>query len=220
VLLARANAADRRVNASLHCSIVLPIGPPLRFQFLYHKSYLVTPAMLRQYLPAPPAADRPAHALFLRPLEAAGVVVQERLRAHTRRAARQHVCDYLADRVRHHAMATAMLHWFRRADRACLPRRVSVCLFWRSALNCAAAGLTDAAVTLVRCGSYHCGFNVGFNVAEAVNFGFDDWLEHGLLAKSCFVPPLSVLMHAAAAHNRSSVVACYSSVKRHLPLKG
>jgi hypothetical protein len=32
---------------------------------------------------------------------------------------------------------------------------------------------------------YHCGFNAGFNIAEAVNFGLKSWIDLGKNAKSC-----------------------------------
>ena len=34
-------------------------------------------------------------------------------------------------------------------------------------------------------GSYHTGFNCGFNIAEAVNYGTLDWLTKLLKCKSC-----------------------------------
>ena len=30
--------------------------------------------------------------------------------------------------------------------------------------------------------SYHAGFSTGFNIAEAVNFGSNSWLQHGIEA--------------------------------------
>lgn len=33
--------------------------------------------------------------------------------------------------------------------------------------------------------AYHCGFNSGFNLAEAVNFGLYSWIELGKKAKTC-----------------------------------
>ncbi len=41
-------------------------------------------------------------------------------------------------------------------------------------------------------GSYHAGFNHGFNIAEAVNFAFRRWIEIGRKAKRCLCQPHSV----------------------------
>jgi hypothetical protein len=32
---------------------------------------------------------------------------------------------------------------------------------------------------------YHCGFNVGFTLNEAINFGHGKWVHHGVAAKGC-----------------------------------
>jgi JmjC domain, hydroxylase len=40
--------------------------------------------------------------------------------------------------------------------------------------------------------SYHCGFNTGFNVAEATNFAVPEWIPYGRLAKVCLCRPDSV----------------------------
>lgn len=36
-------------------------------------------------------------------------------------------------------------------------------------------------------GAYHCGFNEGFNCAEAVNFALDDWIPHGVVCELEYV---------------------------------
>ena len=38
---------------------------------------------------------------------------------------------------------------------------------------------------LVFGGSYHCGFNFGFNIAEAINYATLDWLNRLLNIKYC-----------------------------------
>ena len=38
---------------------------------------------------------------------------------------------------------------------------------------------------LVFGGAYHCGFNFGFNIAEAVNYGTLDWLNQIIDSKPC-----------------------------------
>lgn len=38
---------------------------------------------------------------------------------------------------------------------------------------------------LVLGGSYHCGFNFGLNIAEAINYGTLDWLNQLPVAKAC-----------------------------------
>lgn len=40
--------------------------------------------------------------------------------------------------------------------------------------------------------SYHCGFNTGFNIAEATNFAVPEWIPYGRLAKVCLCRPDSV----------------------------
>eukprot|EP00529_Nitzschia_sp_RCC80_P014836 CAMPEP_0113519954 /NCGR_PEP_ID=MMETSP0014_2-20120614/43808_1 /TAXON_ID=2857 /ORGANISM="Nitzschia sp." /LENGTH=753 /DNA_ID=CAMNT_0000417733 /DNA_START=161 /DNA_END=2419 /DNA_ORIENTATION=+ /assembly_acc=CAM_ASM_000159 len=48
----------------------------------------------------------------------------------------------------------------------------------------------DAIVTFP--GSYHFGFNTGFNVAEATNFAVPEWIPYGRQAKVCLCRPDSV----------------------------
>lgn len=51
----------------------------------------------------------------------------------------------------------------------------------------------DAIVTFP--GSYHFGFNVGYNVAEATNFAVPEWIPFGEAAKVCLCRPDSVRIH-------------------------
>lgn len=38
---------------------------------------------------------------------------------------------------------------------------------------------------IVFCGGYHHGFNFGYNIAEAVNYGTKNWLPNFAQAKNC-----------------------------------
>ncbi|KAL3933251.1 MAG: hypothetical protein SGBAC_010480 [Bacillariaceae sp.] len=51
----------------------------------------------------------------------------------------------------------------------------------------------DAIITFP--GSYHFGFNSGFNTAEATNFAVPEWVPYGKLAHVCLCRPDSVRIH-------------------------
>ncbi len=38
---------------------------------------------------------------------------------------------------------------------------------------------------VTKCASYHAGFNMGFNCAEAVNFALKNWISYGKNSKYC-----------------------------------
>lgn len=40
-------------------------------------------------------------------------------------------------------------------------------------------------ICLVFSQAYHCGFNMGYNIAEAVNYGSKDWPEKYLKFRGC-----------------------------------
>lgn len=45
---------------------------------------------------------------------------------------------------------------------------------------------------LILGGSYHCGFNFGLNIAEAINYGTLDWLNQLPYSKACLCSKNSV----------------------------
>lgn len=57
---------------------------------------------------------------------------------------------------------------------------------------------TTGTFTIVFGGVYHCGFNHGFNVAEAVNFASLSWLPRGQKAKRCLCRADTVKIDAGA----------------------
>jgi hypothetical protein len=50
-------------------------------------------------------------------------------------------------------------------------------------INKVLQGVNNIIVTFPR--AYHCGFNTGLNLAEAVNFFHETWIEAGKKAKNC-----------------------------------
>lgn len=72
---------------------------------------------------------------------------------------------------------------------------------------------------LVFGGAYHCGFNFGFNIAEAVNYGTIDWLRQVFDAKPCQCSKSSVkASHIEIYRNLAKCKSCLIQLPSRTPL--